>query len=180
MQKNWLTKLLVALILIALAGVFVAAFWLVRHPASQDTQTTPKVFTHPVLVVDFSNNKILSEEELKQGSDAILAVRAPHTHNQDELFNSVAALLRLDVNKDNQIDVEHDPIFPYLELIFFTDDGKNRKYVSLKTAGIKTIIINKQRLLLPAESVVNNLVGEAVMNDGNTRAIRLINVSVGK
>lgn len=170
MHRNRVTSVIVSLIIAAFICLFVAAYYFKRHP-----EVNPVIVkqTHPLLVIDFDNQGLLNTDELLAGSDAIVAVRTGA--HRDELFNSVAALSNLDANRDGHLD-EHDPMFVHLELIFFTNGGKGRKYVSLTQAGIKEIILIPHRIKFAPDSVVDNLAGQAVMRDGTKHDIRLINV----
>ena len=156
---------------IILIGVFALAFWMVRHPGQ--SLLKPKVLIHQLLVVDFDNDNLLDESELLHGADAVIAV---HDADRDELFSSMSMLQHSDVNQDERLDA-NDPIFHKLRLVFFTDNGKGRRYESFEEAGIKAITIYKESLTTNPNVIHNpadNLAGYAIMKDGSKRPIRLV------
>lgn len=169
MQKNKASYLMIAFFILAFIALFIVAYNLVHR-----SHVTPeKIKQHMVLMVDFNNDGILNQQELLDSEDAILAVRLKD--KKDQLFNGINALQQLDLNKDGRID-KKDPIFPQLELIFFTNKGKTRKYVPIEKAKIQTIILTKQEFLNDEKSE-QQTVGYALTTDGKKLQIHLISVA---
>lgn len=178
MHKKIFLYFLIAFFLVSLSTLFVIAYHHVHSPRTIKASTT----TNPVIAVDFSGDKILNQEELVKGEDAVLAIRKRKpgsNESTDELFNSIAALERWDVNKDGRLD-KKDPIYPYLELVFFTDNGKKHRYVTLEKAGIIAIVFNKEKIgkIKEIAKSTNNLLGKAIKANGDELQIRVISVSV--
>lgn len=169
MQKKILSLTVVACILGAFAFLFTIAYQRLHHP-----EPTPAPQTHLVLAVDLNNNKILNQDEITSAKDAILAVRKPGSANtSNDIFNSITALEQLDANHDNRLD-KKDPIFPYLELVFFT--GKEHKYVPLTKAGITAIIFDKAILaqITNGSNPIGKEIGHAVKKNGEKLSIQII------
>lgn len=179
MQKKYNLSFIIVSIALTFALLFVIAYHYVRQDPTK--QETPPPALHPVLVVDFNEDNKLSEQELKLSQDAILAIRAPGKPDggDEEVFNSLDALQRLDINKDKRIDSQ-DPMFPRLQLMFFTQDGKGRKYISLKDAGITTIVLTPAAVK-PVEQKLGDqtytIVGYAIKINGHKVQIRLVPIS---
>ena len=72
MQKKALTYFIVAFFVLSLGALLAIAY----HHLHRSPSEIAKVIhaTHPVVVVDFNNNGIVSQEELLSGKDAILAI----------------------------------------------------------------------------------------------------------
>lgn len=180
MQKKLFIYFIAAFFIVSLGILFVIAYQRLHHP---QIHTTP-VTTNPVIAVDFSGDKILNQEELIKGEDAILGIRqqvkGSTNSSTDQIFNSVAALERWDTNKDGRLD-RKDPIYPHLELVFLSDGGKKRKYVSLEKAGIIAIIFNKEKIgkIKEVSKSTDNLLGRALKANGTEVKIRVISVTVG-
>jgi Ca2+-binding EF-hand superfamily protein len=160
----------------------VIAYLMIHHPhkmAALNDLTEAKPIQHRLVVIDFDNNGLLDEAELLQGKDGIIVVSNPNK-GVDESFNSASAFEKLDVNKDGFID-EKDPMFRYMELMFFTDGGKGRRVVSFAQEGIKSVKVDTKRIKQAKQltsDVKDNLIGEANLSDGKKLSIRLIMVSV--
>lgn len=183
-MRNRIALLVGTLALLFVIAIIVLAYSMLRHPHSvaapiqQFLAHTPA--QNKVVVLDFDDNGLLDEAELMQGRDAVITVHNPAATdtNADSLFNSASALQRLDLNKDGEIN-EKDVIFPYLRLMYFTDGGKGRRYVTFAEAGIKSLVIDQKRLHAITKSLdpQHNLIGEAEFTNGQHHGIRLILVN---
>lgn len=171
--------------ILVLAAIIVMAFLMTHRPekvAPINKLLTKAPRLHPVIVLDFDNSGAVGQVELLRGKDAIITVMHPAKRGgvTDELFNSVEALRKLDVNKDNIID-KRDPLYSHLQLMFLTSDGKSSRYVSFEQAGIKSIKLQQQWLnekAIAGLNPENNKVGEAIMINGAKHDLRLVAVVV--
>lgn len=173
MQKTRLSYLFIAFTLAAFGLLFILAYYQIHRPIPQQSFKAQ----HLVLIVDFNSDKILNEKELLTSQDAVLAIRSQNRTGKpsDLIFNSLDALKRLDFNKDKRLD-KADPMFPYLELIFFKDGGKNRQSMSLSAAGINAIAFTQN--LKDNNSYKNNsLIGYAIKTNQQKLEIRLVPIS---
>lgn len=173
MQKKYLRYLVIAFTIAAFGLLFIISYYQIHQPIAQ----TPEKTQHPVLIVDFDADKNLNEKDLLLSQDAILAIRPPTKTGapNDQAFNSLDALKGLDINKDKRLD-KKDPMFKYIELVFFTEQGKGRNYVPLVKANIDAIILMQS--IRDISNYKNNpLVGYAVKSNGEKVEIRLVPIS---
>ena len=174
-----LTGIASALVMLA---IIIAAYMMLHHPdkmAALNKLMAQALPQHHLIVIDFDDNGLQDKAELMQGLDGVITVNDPNL-GVNEAFNSESALQKLDSNKDGRID-RHDARFAYLQLTFFTDQGKQRRYLSFRQAGIDAIKINPQRLYIPLSlplTVKNNKIGKAFFTNGTQHDVRLIAVSV--
>lgn len=181
MKKNNPGCFIAIFILAVLIILFSFAHHHVRHGFNKNiTETLPA--SHPVMVVDFNNNKIINQQELFDGKDAILAVKSVDkktTTPNDQLIGSISALEQLDANKDGRLD-KKDPIFDHLELIFFANGGTSHKNMSLAETKIIAIVFRKGILKEIASLTKSNryVVGEAITSDGRKLLVKVIPVSI--
>jgi ABC-type uncharacterized transport system permease subunit len=162
-------------------GLFFLVFFIVFFIAYQDVHhpAVEKISSHAVLAIDMNNNNKITQEDIEQGKDAVLAIHS--TANQASkhaFFSNIKALIALDTNKDNRID-SGDPTFSQMELVYLQPD-KKRKYVSLEEAGIKAILIYKKKdeTLNTKDDLMNDIVGDALLEDGQMRLIRAVEVEI--
>lgn len=164
-------------LLLALAGIFIAAYRYVHQPMTSIIQKDP---VHALLIVDLNNNKKFVQEDLQKGEDAILVVRTKTIKdNQTEWFSSLAALIMHDINKDNRIDAR-DPIFSQLALLYYPGQPQ-QKYVSLKKAHIKAIVIDKTQLVKlsgKVEQISECVAGHVEFTNGKTRKIKVVAIKI--
>lgn len=162
--------------------IIVMAYWMLHHPdkmaaINKIAEKAPSM--HKVVVLDFDDNGLLDEAELMQGRDAVIVVNNPKM-GVNESFNSVSAFQKLDVNKDGVIN-DKDPLYRYMDLMFFDKDSTKRRYISFAQAGIKSIKIDQKRLTTKQTASLDpkdNIIGEATFINGRQHNIRLIMVSV--
>ncbi len=182
-MKNLAAVFLGVFSVLVLVAIIVMAYLMLHHPAkvaplNEILEKTP--LTHRLVVIDFDDSGLLDEAELMQGKDGIIIVKKPAGKNKkEELFNSASAFQRLDANKDGRIDAS-DPMYPYLQLMFFTDNGKNRRYVTFAQADIKSIQIDQKRLNAQQRKSLNpkdNIIGEAILINGKKHVVRLISIA---
>lgn len=172
-MKKILYFILPLVIVAFIAGLFITAYKTIHKPA----QPIPAYSgLHPVLAIDYSGDKILDQEELLKGEDAILTVK-DKAHSQ--MFNSIAALRNLDANKDQRLD-KKDPLFNQIQLLFFIDKDKNKKYLYLEDAGITAIIFDKTGLaqLNNNTATENIVIGHAVTTKGKSLLIKIVPVGI--
>lgn len=153
--------------------IFFIAYQYVHHPVVEKTGT------HAVLAIDMNGNNKITQEDIAQGKDAVLAIRSVvNQTSRHTFFSSIKALIALDVNKDNRID-SGDPTFTQMELVYLQPD-KKRKYVSLEQAGIKAILIYKKKdeTLNAKDDLMNDIVGDALLEDGQMRLIRCVEIEI--
>lgn len=128
--------------------------------------------SHKILAVDLNGNNQINQAELAAGKDAILTIKANLKVKQtgNIFFSSYEALERLDHNKDGRLDAE-DSAYSHLQLLFLRK-GKQQKLLPLAEAGIQAIILNQQK------ETQDKVVGHALMADGTTRAIYLVDIRI--
>lgn len=183
-MKNRLAIMVGILSVIILIAVIVMAYMMLRHPDKMETinkiaERAPQ--SHQLVVLDFDDNGLLDEAELLQGHDAVITVKNPK-EGADEQFDSVSAFQELDVNKDGRID-DKDPHYQYMQLMFFTKEGKGRRYMSFTQAGVQSIKIDQKRLNEMGKATLSlhpddNIIGKATFKNGQQHTIRLIAVTV--
>lgn len=165
---------LIPLVIVAfIAGLFITAYKAIHKPAEPAPIHSGM---HPVLAVDYSNDKIINQDELLKGEDAILIVK---NKANTQMFNSVAALLKLDANQDQRLD-KKDPLFTQIQLMFFTEAGKNKKFKTLTEAGITAIVFDKAGLAQLNNNVnaANVVIGRALTEKGKSLLIKIVPVGI--
>jgi len=167
----------VLLLVVVLIGLFVAGYYARQQPVVESHPS------HLVLVVDYNNDKVMNSAELLSSQDAILAVRtSPESKlpEKQQVFNGLTALHDIDWNKDGRID-EKDPVFSYLELLFFDKNGKIYKRLSLEQAKVKAIIIERAQTPNKNSNTAGPKVipaGYLLMQDGTKRNLKFMHASV--
>lgn len=179
-RKKYLNFAIGFILLLVLFGLFLVAYNDRHHPSPTTQHQTKNLLVHPVLIVDFNNNDEFTQEDLQKGEDAILVVQNNATNDKNpEWFNSLAALIAYDINQDKRID-KHDSIFPRLALLYYPGQSK-QKYISLKNAHVKAIVIDKTKLVkLPTEAkeIPEVVTGHIELNNGETRNIKAVAIKI--
>jgi hypothetical protein len=170
MQKKQKMIFGVGLFFLVFMVIIFIAYHYVHHPIVEKTAT------HVVLAIDMNDNNKITQEDIAQGKDAVLAIRSKSSKHT--FFSSVKVLLALDVHKNNRID-DDDPAFTQMELVYL-QPGKKRKYVSLEQAGIKAILIYKKKdeTLNAKDDLMNDIVGDVLLEDGQMRLIRCVEIEI--
>ena len=177
--KKYFNFVMGFILVLVLFSLFLVAYYF-RHHLFAATQQQTKTWVHPVLIVDFNNNGQFIQSDLQKGQDAILVVKNSETKDKSpEWFSSLAALIAYDINQDQRID-KQDPIFPKLALLYYPGQPK-QKYISLKNAHIKAIVIDKTKLVkLPgkAEEIPEFTAGHVEFNNGEIRNIKAVAIKI--
>lgn len=174
------------ILLILLLGFILFIAYQNKQELNLDKFQKPTATTHPVLIIDYDGDKKLSQEELLDSEDAVLLVTTSEKDKMDlsdNLFNSVAALQNMDLTEDYKVDPEED-IYKNFNLMFFENQGKDRKYLSLKQAKINELVFYQtaiKNLTQISAGKGDNLVGYAIEGKGKHREkfeIRVLPVTI--